>query len=259
MLHSKWTAAVGAWVALSILATIATPACNGDACGSGFGDASECAEEGDPASELNGGLEGSYTLDDPDVDESIDVASDEPGGYEEASPGGTLNVSFTFDAPNANVVGGGIRFGTTGPVTVVEIPDAMGQTSGTINFAVEIPDSVCDDLSQICHDIKCYEFAVTSAGKISKSNINDVALKCGNCDEPSCKGLLDSCNLSSGCDELCNEICPQGGCPSLCAVECPKLCACTEDQTGSPGIVPSCCGVAGLDPSPDSCECPAMP
>ena len=257
MHNPKLTTVVAAWLMLSGAAVLVTPACNSDACGSGFEDPADCLAD-NAAGALNGAIQGSYTLDDPGTDDTIDVTSDSSGGYAAATPGGSLNVSFAFNAPNANVIGGGIRFGTSGPVQVVEIPDAMGQTSGNINFAIEIPDFVCDNLSQICHDIKCYEFAVTSAGKISKANINDVALQCGNCDEPSCKTLLDSCNLSSGCDELCNQLCPLGGCPSLCAVECPKLCACTEDQTGTAGITSACCGVAGLTPLPDidDCKCP---
>jgi hypothetical protein len=127
-----------------------------------------------PESALNDSISGSYTLDDAETDTSISVGSDQ-SGHAEAHRGGTLNVAIQFQAPNGNVIGGGIRFGETGPIQVVSIPEAQGQTSGVLNFAIQIPASVCDNLSQICHDIKCYEFAVTDIGKVSVANINAVA------------------------------------------------------------------------------------
>lgn len=154
---------------------------------------------GQAAGELNGAIKGEYELENPEVDPSVEVSgNNSSGGMGEVTPGGTMNVSISFNAPNANIVGGGIRFGANGPIQVVTVPDAMGQTSGTLNFAIQVPPSVCNNLSQICHDIQCYEFAVTDAGNISAANINDVALACGNCDEPSCQDLLDSCDIPSG-------------------------------------------------------------
>lgn len=152
--------------------------------------------DGDPNDELNSGIQGDYELPNPGTDDSVGVDDNMSGsGHAEAKPGGTLNVSLSFNAVNGNVVGGGIRFGNNGPVQAVSIPGAMGQGTGTLNFAVQIPPDICDDLSQICHDIKCYEFAVTDAGMVSKANINAVALSCGNCDEPSCQSLIDSCEV----------------------------------------------------------------
>ncbi len=154
----------------------------------------EDGSSGNPEDELNDSLNGSYTLDDPPTDNSITVGSN-ASGYAEARGGDSLNVVLTFDAPNGNVVGGGIRFGPSGPIVVVSIPAAEGQASGTLNFSIQIPSSICNNLSSICHDIKCYEFAVTDIGAVSRANINDVALACGACDEPSCQSLLTSCEV----------------------------------------------------------------
>ncbi len=101
-----------------------------------------------------------------------------------------MNGQISFNAPGGNVVGAGMRFGTSGPINVVPVSGAQGQTSGTLSVPFSLSASTCDNLSQVCHDIKCYEFAVTADGKISQANIRDVALMCGNCDEPSCKPLI---------------------------------------------------------------------
>jgi hypothetical protein len=63
---------------------------------------------------------------------------------------------------------------------------------------MQVSQSLCGSLSSICHSIKCYEFAVTSAGTISRANITDLAVACNNCSEPSCKGLLQQCSADGG-------------------------------------------------------------
>ncbi|MBK7580617.1 MAG: hypothetical protein IPI67_10475 [Myxococcales bacterium] len=133
-------------------------------------------------------------LPEPATDDTIGIGGGAPAGkHIPLEPGGSMTVQIPFESPAGNVIGAGIRFGATGPVKVVNLPQAVGQTQGTLSFTFQVPSSVCDNLSSICHDIKCYEFAVTSSGTISKANISAVALKCGKCDEPSCKSLIDSC------------------------------------------------------------------
>jgi hypothetical protein len=79
-------------------------------------------------------------------------------------------------------------------------------TGGTGSFQFQVTPEMCNNLSKICHDVRCYEFAYTDEGQISQSNLNQIALMCGNCDEPSCKGLIDEnicevdCDLISGAD-----------------------------------------------------------
>jgi hypothetical protein len=134
---------------------------------------------------------GSYILDeDAETDESVEITS-EPNGVSRIYGGNKMKVSIPFNSDKANVVGAGMRFGKNGKIHVIPIPEAKGSKSGTLSFDFQIPPEICEELSRICHDIKCYEFAVTDIGNISKENINDLALMCGNCDEPSCKGLVD--------------------------------------------------------------------
>ncbi|QNL21043.1 hypothetical protein HZR84_03505 [Hyphobacterium sp. CCMP332] len=155
------------------------------------------APQGDPVTSFNSNLQlpaGSYTVD-PDtmeIDETIDIEGPAPGSAAmPIYPNQQMEGKITFSAPSGNVVGAGMRFGTSGPVNVVPVNVPSGSTSGTLNVPFQVTDATCANLSQVCHDIKCYEFAVTSDGKISKANIRDVALMCGNCDEPSCKDLID--------------------------------------------------------------------
>ncbi len=159
-------------------------------------------QDGDPVSTLNDNLSlpaGSYTInpDDVEVDNSVTIGTST--GTMPITPGGTINGQINFNAPNGNVVAGGMRFGNSGLINVTPINGAQGNTSGTLNVPFSVSASTCANLSQVCHDIKCYEFAITADGKISKANIRDVALICGNCDEPSCASLI-------------NPPCPPGPC-----------------------------------------------
>lgn len=158
--------------------------------------ASACKKknDADPVEAINAGLSlpaGSYSVnpDTMEVDNTI-VIDPGAGGTMPINTGTTLNGQITFSAPNGNVVAGGMRFGNSGPVNVVPVSGAQGQTNGTLNLPFTISASTCADLASICHDIKCYEFAITADGKISQANIRDVALMCGGCDEPSCASLI---------------------------------------------------------------------
>lgn len=152
-------------------------------------------ENGNPTQSLNAGLElpaGSFQVD-PDtmqIDNSVTINGG-PSGTMPLNTGTQINGQISFNAPNGNVVAGGMRFGDSGPVNMVPVNGALGQTSGTLNLPFTVTSSTCDNLSQVCHDIKCYEFAMTADGMISQSNLRDVALVCGGCDEPSCQDLID--------------------------------------------------------------------
>lgn len=136
----------------------------------------------------------------PEVDPDVTVPSSGPKPSLDVSPGDLITVGIPFSAPNGNVVGIGIAFGPSAPVQVVSLQDALGMTSGMGQLQFQVPDSVCDNLSEICHQIQCYEFAVTDIGKVSTANINQIAVACNNCDEPSCQMLLDMCMLPEGSD-----------------------------------------------------------
>lgn len=145
------------------------------------------------------------SLVDPPVDPSVSVSGGGGGGGV-VTAGDTLMVSIPFESENANVVAAGIRFGDTGPIRTVPIPGASGQSAGTLQFQAQIPPGICGDLSSICHDIKCYEFAVTSEGKVSRANVTALAMRCGNCDEPSCQGLIEECvELDDACRQAVEQ------------------------------------------------------
>lgn len=152
-------------------------------------------KDGDPVEAINAGLQlpaGSYQVnpDTMEVDNSIDIDPGS-GGTMPINTGTQMNGQIAFTAPNGNVIGGGMRFGNSGPINVVPVAGAQGQTSGILNLPFGVSSSTCNNLSKVCHDIKCYEFAITADGKISRANIRDVALMCGGCGEPSCAPLIN--------------------------------------------------------------------
>ena len=246
---------------------LAAAGCRGKHDGGGFGGGGG-GGNGDPTATLNENLElppGSYQVTDPGTDTTIEIpggsATPPPGGVMATQPGDMMNIAIPFSAPNGNVVAGGIRFGTSGPVNVVPIAGAQGQTSGSLQFQVGIPASVCGNLSSICHNIICYEFAVTDAGTISRANINSIALQCGQCDEPSCQQLLMDCDDTCGptdfdCGDgatcvLASQVCNgSSDCPGG-SDEDPGICGdpgnCCAATNGCPGETGSSCA--------DSCCC----
>jgi len=107
----------------------------------------------------------------------------------EAGRPAPMMISFTNTGPSSgSTVMAGVRFGISGPINVIPSSSIGGNT---LNYSLIIPTGICANLDSICHQVKCYEFAVTAAGKVSKANINQMALICGDCNEPSCKGLVN--------------------------------------------------------------------
>jgi len=108
----------------------------------------------------------------------------------------TINIFFT--SIQANITHGGVRFGNQGDIWLVPIQSAFGNTSGILTFDIAIPSNICNNIQDICHDIKCYEFAIANSDAeefiISNENINDVVLGCAACDEPSCRDLVPACD-----------------------------------------------------------------
>jgi len=152
-----------------------------------------------------------YALDAPATDDSIVINPPAAGATPAVMEGDAMSVSVPFSAPNANVVGVGIRFGDSGPIMTIPT-STMGSKSGTLSASVTIPPSICKMLSSICHNIKCYEYAVTSIGKVSRANIRSLALMCGDCSEPSCKSLLpDMCAAPGDATCVDGSSCPSEG------------------------------------------------
>jgi len=82
--------------------------------------------------------------------------------------------------------------------------DVQGDSA---TLSLTMPPELCANLSQICHDIRCYEFATTSQGTFTAGNVAYLAAACGQCDEPSCADLIDSCSLDDFC--LTDDDCPE--------------------------------------------------
>jgi hypothetical protein len=175
---------------------------------------SQSATPSTPAGQGNAGLSGAAAavqlsagirlpnegtpLNNPAIDDSVTLMASFTGqaAAQPIAAGGVNSVSLPFESTNGNVVAAGIRFGETGPVRTVSIPGASGATAGTLDFQFQVPADICNQLSNICHDIKCYEYAVTSAGRVSRANVQSIAVLCANCNEPSCSSLVSStaCN-----------------------------------------------------------------
>lgn len=141
-----------------------------------------------------------FTVDPNDVetDNSI-IVSSASNGRMPLHTGIDLVNTITFE-PGTRQSGNpisaiGMRFGPTGPIKFIPITDEELE-NGIASFIFLLNPELCEDISQICHDIKCYEFAQTSLGTISQADLQDIAMVCGACDEPSCTSLLDedTCN-----------------------------------------------------------------
>lgn len=147
---------------------------------------------------------GSFRVDPSSVTQTSDIAITSTGGTRTQVVGGqTVQVSIPFTAQNQNVTHAGIRFGTTGSIIMVPIAGASGNSSGILDFEFGIPADICNNLNQICHDIRCYEFAVAEGSggsfQVSRENINELASACGGCNEPQCVALLgDDCGAAGG-------------------------------------------------------------
>ncbi|MEO9966896.1 MAG: hypothetical protein ABJF11_13955 [Reichenbachiella sp.] len=162
---------------------------------------------------------GSFQVADEDLveDETIEVidSSNDDATPARVESGQTININISFSASNSNVTHAGIRFGTNGQTWLIPIDGASGNDSGSLSFGMGIPSGLCGDISQICHDVRCYEFAVASDGgtsyRISKENINNIVLGCGACDDPSCKDLAVGCDcdteaIAESAEDLANDL-----------------------------------------------------
>ena len=160
----------------------------------------------------------------PGEDDSVDVASNlnsDPLARAQLNPGENLTIQIGFTSPNNPVDAVCVAFGSPQnafcvPANSPGVTTAGDGNQGALGLDVPISAALCGMLSQICHDIRCYEFARTSAGTFSRANINLLAAACGNCDEPSCQSLLGPECQSTGsqCTPACaaDETCVDGVC-----------------------------------------------
>lgn len=162
----------------------------------------------------------------PALDASISAVSNRE--YIIAYPGESFLIELDFVAQNRNVVGGGIQFPNSDVVQWTLLRDLEGETSGTIRFAYVVPEGICDDVANLCHEISTKQFAVgrnvSPSGDVDGDGVTDgdfvvsnpaevsVVLKCASCDSPSCVDIFPG---PGGVDrDWSCAACPQ---PSACA------------------------------------------
>ena len=163
-----------------------------------------------------------------------------PDGYEASSTGASVPSDPATDddarrynmtdaaslSPTVSITSsGGTDTGTSGGANATAICVGFGSTSNawcipadnedvtvtddSISLNMPVPPEICDGLSQICHDIKCYEFAQTSAGTFTASDVEYLAAACGKCDEPSCQDLISECDPAMAmfdCDMVADSL-----------------------------------------------------
>nr|MCH9683330.1 hypothetical protein [Deltaproteobacteria bacterium] len=154
---------------------------------------------------------------DPAVDPSISVTRNVVKVT--AFPGSAFPINLDFDAPNMNVVGGGISFPSDEEVQWTFLEGLEGEATGTVSFGYVVDESICEGVANLCHEIKSKQFAVArnTVGDIDGDGVEDgefvvsrpvevtVILKCSTCESPSCQELLpegecQSCAQPPVCD-----------------------------------------------------------
>ena len=157
-----------------------------------MGSTTQLSDQSEVESHINNNLilpPGSFTMSESDLEttDEVEVVSADPGTMG-IVPGQTVTNNITFTG-NQPVMAVGMRFGTSGNINFVSI-NATNATNGTGSFQFQVSADICDMLAQICHDIRCYEFALTEDGmKVTRANLVDIVMACGSAPS-SCSGLL---------------------------------------------------------------------
>jgi len=165
-----------------------------------------------------------------------------PEGYEAGASAEDVGVDYSeepgpsgyFPVWSSSVVSPSVSYSTEAPVTALcvgfgdpadawciptshpDVTTSGSDTDGRASLALTLPPELCAGLSEICHDITCYEFAETEWGTFSAADVEFLAAACGACDEPSCQDFIDECSLDGFClsDADCapEEACVYGTC-----------------------------------------------
>ena len=117
----------------------------------GGGDAAAVLAGGSAGGTFEGG-EGQEPLVDPAEDPSISVTRNLTKVI--AHPGSAFPIDLDFDAPNMNVVGGGISFPGSDEVQWTFIQGLEGEVMGNISFGFVVDKEICADVPNLCHEIK---------------------------------------------------------------------------------------------------------
>ena len=148
-------------------------------------------------------------LDNPPTDEDVNVINN----FDDvvvAVPGGAFPVSLNFQAPNQNVVGGGIRFEGSDEVQWTLLNTVMGQTTGDVAFSYVVSPDACGDVANLCYEIPAEQFAITNVGgefRISEPIAVTVVLQCATCTSTSCLDILppgscQECSQPDACKQV---------------------------------------------------------
>lgn len=155
---------------------------------------------------------------DPQTDLSVQADSLIDVGV--AIPGSAFPIHLSFDAPNLNVVGGGIRFPGSDEVQWTFIEGVSGLEAGELRFGYVLADDACDEVANLCHEILTEQFAVSQVDGeflISRPVEVRVVLQCATCESQSCVELLPAdecktCTQPQACVDV-YEMCFAPGMP----------------------------------------------
>lgn len=185
---------------------------------------------------------------DPEVDATVVIGSSSQRDVPMLSPDSSSTVSIPFTAINGNVVAAGIRFGGSGPIRTVMLPSAERSRSGTLAFALQLPDSICSGLESTCHSVRCHQFAITDSGQVSADGVTELALFCGS-----------GSDESSGSGDCSAASCAGGSASPACRVECSTRSDCPSGQACNFGACIEASNPADIfEPSRESTECDGL-
>ena len=156
-----------------------------------------------------------------------------------AGPGETISISTRASSPedpDDPVVASLVWM--EGSNSFISLPSsgADSNENDTLQNSFTVDQSVCDNLCNIVHQVKCYEAAQTASGTITAANLTTVVLECtgaGNPAEcPSVSNIVANGAGGGGNFGTCQQICTfAAGCPEANA---PDIGTCVFGCTNDP-------------------------
>lgn len=156
----------------------------------------------------------------------------------EVTPGTTV----TFQIPWQGGEIGGVNIGFGGSKHFkIPVPNAVGQSSGVVSVNASLAANVCANLSDTCHQIKCYEqVSLPDGSTVSKASAQQIVLNCTGgkgCDG----GDAGSCGGHTTCLQYCS--CVYGNLSAFEACDEALLACgegCYEQHKDDPGAEEQC-------------------
>lgn len=122
----------------------------------------------------------------------------------------TPGLPATFAIPYQGGEIGGVNIGFGGSkYFAIPVPAAQGKTEGVVNVVAQVAPNVCSGLSDICHQITCYEQVVLPGGQVvSIASAMQIVLNCSGAD---CNGAPPTdagADTSTDCGhKTCTQYC----------------------------------------------------